>query len=718
MRTEDLELTDPDAPGPAADWADELQIALNALRRAATRRDQISRALAAEPATGLLAAAQQTAAAANDAAAALQTAVDERMTRQHAAALEADHVATAQDAVDAAIRAVGQELTRLLAGASMSAALTATIDGLGLRGRYRTAIATTPPTWDMATIPFRATKTAPALDPQITLPGQDESDYAALLAVLHRLDDVVDAISDLVTAEGVHHLVNGNPVRSGAVLDIAAGGAVPDTFDVIRTPTPGYDITNRVAVVLDPDRGARWTSATRSRADAVDPELAAWVSTLLPDPAGVALRAYPIDPTGAAGAPLDLTADALDLGALDWLRLCADRAELMARVARAARARWAAEPPADLPASFRIVVADPPDAAGPGLPDLVAAAGAARALLSACRPLTGADLAAPGAAAPPADAGLPLVLDRLAAAERDVADVLGVLRDASTWQEAGSAFAVLFDVASLGIAEATPPLADRVPSLDELAALGRSAADRLAARVAGGPIDPVRPDALDQARIRLGALYGPGLKLLARCPVPADPLVLRDLGDQPPRIAGATPAALRAWLHDHAPVRLAVAALLDAHDIAEMLLATTAPSLRATHLPSAVTSAGDDSDPRPWAGDTGTPPPGLVNLVVLRHYEGAPPSRVAGLIVDAWPRTVPADELPTGLAFHYDQPPPSATQAALVAVAPDTGPGHEPVTWDLETLAAIVLSTMDLAADRARAAELVPDSAIAIDDPA
>ena len=74
-----------------------------------------------------------------------------------AAHFAANDLADARSAVDAATKAVADQLALLLSQASTSTALTATVDGLALRQRYRSALASQPPVWDLATIPFRAT---------------------------------------------------------------------------------------------------------------------------------------------------------------------------------------------------------------------------------------------------------------------------------------------------------------------------------------------------------------------------------------------------------------------------------------------------------------------------------------------------------------------------------------------------------------------------------
>ena len=256
-----IDVAVPDDPPAVSAWAARCAAAQATLAADLTRLGQINATLASPAA----AAADATVAQARTDTADAQRALDDAQAAWAAAQAAADkfaanELAVAQSAVDTATQAVAAELARLLAEATSSTALTATIDGLALRDRYRAALAHTPPAWNVTTIPLRAHHGDSPPDPQITLPAQDDPGYPSFMAVLARHDDRVDAILDLITAEAVHHLVNGNPVRAGAALDLAASGTVPDEFDVIRTPVNGHDITHRVLLVLDPAAAASWHS--------------------------------------------------------------------------------------------------------------------------------------------------------------------------------------------------------------------------------------------------------------------------------------------------------------------------------------------------------------------------------------------------------------------------------------------------------------------------
>lgn len=65
---------------------------------------------------------------------------------------------------------------------------------------------------------------------------------------------------------------------------------------------------------------------------------------------------------------------------------------------------------------------------------------------------------------------------------------------------------------------------------------------------------------------------------------------------------------------------------------------------------------------------------------------------LCGLVIDEWNDVVPSARESTGLVFNFDEPDARAPQALLLAVAPDAGQ-----SWDLDTLEAVLLDTLELA---------------------
>ncbi|HET7801546.1 MAG TPA: hypothetical protein VFL38_14075 [Humibacillus xanthopallidus] len=655
------------------------------------------------PASIAQATVASTASALAAANSAVATAQQQQTQAQNDARTAEAAVLAAQAAEAAATKRVSDALAARMAGATTSAALSATVDGLALRERYRAGGSATPPVWDLATIPFRLTAAEVPLDPQVTLPVIGDPDHQALVTVLDDLDDSVDAIADLVAAEGIHQLVGGNLARSGAALEIAQSGTVPDDLDVVSTPVRGYDITHRVLVVGDTATAAPWPSTSPGVIGTVDPRYAAWLAGLLPDPRLVHLQAVATDDAGGVVASLDLTAAELGLDAPDWLRVAADAGELAARVARAARPVM--DSSGDTPVTGPIRIAPPAQLAPGAMPleALLAAASAARALVAGARALQASDLAASGETTPPPAADVVVAAVRaVTVAQQALAALDADL--ASAPNRSGSALVdVLFRAAAVGLAEATPPLAAGVTSDEALRELAAAARKRLSPRLAQPTFTPSAAGAdatLEAARALLPTLLGGPVPLMLPVPLPTAALVRSDLREGSAPIA--PPAAVRDWLMDHARVRPAVASLLDTYDCAETLGAPAGLRVRATQLPRQSGAV--------WSGTDPAPAPGLVDVVVVRSGGTTVPDAVTGLAVDAWVQTVPDSTHDAALAFHYDEPDADPPQAILVAVPPSLAPNRVPATWDLASLVGVVTSTMAQAADRAVAADLVTGS--------
>ena len=703
MLSENVIVPDPIDYAAVTAWnnavaAARAQVALytaNAASIAATLRLDLPTSPASQ-AQAALASTATALAAANSAVAAAQ---QDQTQAQNAASTADASVLTALAAEAAATKRVSDALATRMAAATTSAALSSTVDGLALRERYRAGGAATPPVWDLATIPFRATAAEQPLDPQVSLPVLGDADHAALVKILDDLDDGVDAIADLVAAEGIHQLVGGNLVRSGAALEIARSGSVPDDLEVITTPVRGYDVSHRVLVLGDCAPVPPWTAAP-GVIGAVDPAYAAWLAGLLPDPARVHFRATALDAAGALVVSMDFTASELGLDAPGWLRVAADRGELAARVARAARPVLASSTDDPVTGPIRL---DPPGQLAPGtlpLQALLTAADAARALVSGARAVRAADLAAAGEVpALPTAAVVTTAVTAVTAAQQALS-VLDTDLAAAPSMSGNLLLDLLFRATAVGLAEATPPLAAGLVTDDTLRSLAAAARKRLAPRLARAPFAalPAGADAtLDAARDLLPSLLGAPVPLLLPVPLPAATVVRSDLQEGSTPIAA--PAVVREWLLDHGRVRPALAALLDAYDTSEALGAGASLRVRASQLPRQSGAV--------WAGTDPRPAPGLVDVVVVRFGAVPVPGTVSGLAVDAWVQTVPDATHDAALAFHYDEPDAGPPQAILVAVPPSLSPTRVPATWDLASLLGVVTSTMAQAADRAVASDLL-----------
>ncbi|WP_254764254.1 hypothetical protein [Natrinema marinum] len=239
---------------------------------------------------------------------------------------------------------------------------------------------------------------------------QPESDaYSALDEVVSELATTLDATGDLLTAESVHQLAQGNFERTGGSLDALSKGApIPDP-DVVETPRSTTGVTHRQFVVLSPETIA----ADAPPRSAAEPTLAAWVDDQLPDLAAVECRVeyrWPATDETAESeerasptmreATTTLSLDALTLGPLDVLELFgaeADeaRTELESRLAYHAVRDRPTDPAVPLDADIHVALRETATDGAVAAAELLELARSLRTLVQDTRPATAADLSHP-----------------------------------------------------------------------------------------------------------------------------------------------------------------------------------------------------------------------------------------------------------------------------------------------------------------------------------
>lgn len=80
----------------------------------------------------------------------------------------------------------------------------------------------------------------------------DRAAAAAILAEVDALDQLADAVADLVIAESVFQIVRGNVAGAGATLDALARGLRPPDPEIARSPCAGTGVTHRIALAFTP----------------------------------------------------------------------------------------------------------------------------------------------------------------------------------------------------------------------------------------------------------------------------------------------------------------------------------------------------------------------------------------------------------------------------------------------------------------------------------
>ena len=190
---------------------------------------------------------------------------------------------------------------------------------------------------------------------------------------------------------------------------------------------------------------------------------------------------------------------------------------------------------------------------------------------------------------------------------------------------------------------------------------------------------------------RLQEVFGADFRVLPRLRPQHATELARAFGDST-AVQGNDPLAVVTWLQRLARVRDGAARLDAALMYAEALHSGATLNLTVGQFPY---QEGDRWVALPFVANkplTG----GRLALVahVPEPFDATQP--LAGLLIDEWVEAVPNAGEVTGVAFHFDEPGTRAPQAILLAVPPDARP-----TWDLETLEATVLETLELAKLRA-----------------
>lgn len=525
--------------------------------------------------------------------------------------------------------------------------------------------------------------------------GDTQVDIAAnhqdgVAAVLHRISDQLDAVADVLLAEGIHHTVHGNPERAAAAFDALGRQGRPPDPEVVRTPRSSTGQTHRLVVALDDATpGAGWTSDRRSQAE---PRLDAWVGRLLGDPGRFRFAAEVHDrsiddPALQLRQVVECSLDELGISALSTVLAAGiggggPATELDERIAGLLTERITAtgdQLELHILDDDRAVATWPDDTVGLAVLHTVAAA--IRALISQARPASPEDFTDPNA---------------------DPDD--GSIDDAEHQARAAAATAALQAAA----ATVDHLVATRVEDLATLTdALAEAAAFGLGGILPAGDDDVYRQlerakgelnrrleaaiQATEPAAI-LAEVFSHGFVSLSLFDLP-DPAALNGVLAQQSTLLDGDVLAPASWLQQLAPVRPGAAGLNTVLGNAEAIGAPTGPvDLDVVQVPH---QAGDRWLALPL--DDGRLPAASLGVVV--HGPGGfdPSVPQAGLVIDEWNEAVPDPVETTGLSFHYDAPGTRAPQSVLLAVPAD----RQASNWSLDELLSTLSETLSMAQIRA-----------------
>lgn len=241
---------------------------------------------------------------------------------------------------------------------------------------------------------------------------------------------------------------------------------------------------------------------------------------------------------------------------------------------------------------------------------------------------------------------------------------------------------------ALGVQEATPITQDGMTPEEYRTRLLAQA--RQIAAIVGARFDRVAHNTDETTELYLGYLgevFGRDFRVLPRFTV--DGASLKKAFDLRQEAKDAGPDATIPWFQRIARVRDGAARLNEVLLYAETIGAADTLDFQVAQLPLPEA----ETEPDRWAAlVTDDLKGGRLSLVVHAPLAFDPEKSLAGLLIDAWDEVVPNRDETTAVAFHYDAPGAQAPQVILLAVPPDLSR-----PWDVETLAAVINETLDLA---------------------
>lgn len=542
---------------------------------------------------------------------------------------------------------------------------------------------------------------------------QGNSDFQS---AIDELGFIVEAVADVVVAEGVHTIASGRHAAAGALFKATAEALQPPELSIGTEPRSGTTITNKVVigVAAEGAGAAGWTLGRRAD---LAPAAERWAQSILGPAARWVVQ-------GAGGTSVSL--GTLGVSALDVLEeTTTDQNGL-----RSFDARFGA--------GFAPT--------GETYEAMIALAGAARGVLANSRPLVPADVRNPDTARtisagpvsvspvpPPSAADLAGLRDTVVEALTDLADAVSAVVTAASpdgrHPNDPADAELLTTFAEFGLPGARPPAAPTVA--DTVAAAGAAGVvirdvDAILDRGLQAIPPELRPNDPDRSQ-KVNAIAGAGgFSTLVEA-------VRRVGGDAVVPTVEATSELGRArtelpdvgdaerWLTGMSWVRRAVATFDDLRLFAEADGSVPDPlTVYQFPLPApddresvdywlgGPAGAVDVADENPWRKHKRLRQP-HTHIVAAGDPAVLQGATVRGFVVDESVETIPFDTSTTGAALHFDAPNARAPQSILLAVHPDPS-----TPWDWRLLVDIAQEALALA--KIRSVELDDLAGTAIDE--
>ncbi len=537
------------------------------------------------------------------------------------------------------------------------------------------------------------------------------SDRNGLEAQLNHLVATVDAISDLVTAESVFQLTQGNELLAGATLDsIAKGDTPPPNPEFVRTPRTGVAHTQRVSVIFSGEVKPleTWSTNSFQQRTRMEPHLDRWLAELLGDSRQIKIKIAFWDPktdTQIEAIPNPVPLWNFGISPLDAICVATTNetgrgSPLEALINyRIMRSRSSRIPP-DATLRFFYEGGADEDAEEIDFGTFLELARAVRELITNIRPLDARDLASPEN-----DTSQNFDLDELNRRARHIVNYLTIIRNhLATDIEASAAEdydldrlrVSIFRFFYTGLNEAVPVAAkDDEPSAKaNLIEQGQNILIEANRRLAlldkiESSIDRRTASAQEKIEVdtkRIKLVLGQDFPVLPKFTA-ANVEELSTTFAHSNSLQNDDPLAGLTWLGQMAHVRDGCDRLNTCLNYGEMLYQMEI-NYSVGQLPY---NAGDRWVALPQEAANPITEP-RVGLMAVAPNGLTLESSISGMMVDEWVETIPNTQELAAAAFHFDAPQSQAPQAILLAVPP-----AQKDKWELKTLEKILSETLDLA---------------------
>jgi predicted nucleic acid-binding Zn-ribbon protein len=562
------------------------------------------------------------------------------------------------------------------------------------------------------------------------LPPLSNDQINAIKTEKGNLENSLDALRDVLTAECAYQLALGNFDRAAAIMQSISGGQLPVEIEVINS-SRGTDLsfTNRVALHFDPTVTANpWSPILMSRRARTEPAFNNWVGGMLGDPATIRCFVRAVDENNVTlvdggGNPIEDLVSLADLAVqpLDFIYLIRKKIEATGYSEIESRVRYHFGRKFNRNDATIVKIEFANSGGGPAVRsfgEMLSFANAIREMAGKARPLQAQDFApasrkVTAASDNPGNIDVPELQSRVAGIRSDF-DVLftnldNAAGDAETLQTepavnnlrdclvaiADAGVPLAFPLSALGFSEAErESLLAQSKSLHDRYEVLKSAYDQNLAAVNAPATKPPQKVTLLTQMAR--GFLGEDFVLLPKFTLtdPADVTKADTNRDQLLKYARVTlsiPLPVDEWLHGISLVRANMRTFATV-----LMLSQTfndeAPDCSPMQLPFR------DNDS--WLGiefPQGTTIVHDTISMVQCVPQGFQPAAVqSGLLVDEWTEALPQKNEVTGIAFNFDQPNSAPPSAILLAVTPELT-GH----WHWDNLTETVLDTIERAKLRA-----------------